>query len=374
MSRPLRNERDMIRELEAGTYTMGRLYQLAEQLGLADRPGGRDRIGDGREQFKRRVRTAVYERHRLGQPGLRKVPAEGGACWVVEGTIEQPRRMLLLWLPRDRAQAMLVLGQAVEILAACGQPVDLVVADPPWGLGRDRKNPNYRHQYGRDHSLVVPGYVDVDPRDYPAFTREWMEAAAAAIRPGGYLAVITGPQQAGRVQTTAEDYTGLTYVNSIAVERQRGMPTTRRLVHAHNVVTLLTKGPLKNPARVFHPPPGSPRGRNGGVYAVDVWSDIPEYSRPGLLRYDNALHPALVSRIIRMTTDEDNRVCDPFLGGGATLEACLRLNRVFIGGDVNPGSLRFSAARVLAEVAPEIEAVEQQNRLQPPLFELESSW
>ncbi|BCY09039.1 hypothetical protein [Actinoplanes sp. L3-i22] len=58
-----------------------------------------------------------------------------------------------------------------------------------------------------------------------------------SLRHGGYLAVVTGPQQAARVRTAAKDAAGLTYVNSIAVARRFGMFTTRRYAHQHNTVT-----------------------------------------------------------------------------------------------------------------------------------------
>jgi hypothetical protein len=371
--RPLRHERDMIRALEAGTYQLQDLYQQSELLGLADRDGGRDRIGGNREpKFQRRLRTAVYERHRLGQPGLHRLE---GARWLVEepfdpefGGPRVPRRMLLVWLPRNWAEAGLVLGEAAAILAACPEPIDLVVADPPWGLHRDRPQDSaYRNHERRNGALVVPGYVDVDPADYAAFTRDWIQEAARAMRRGGYLAVVTGPEQAARVQLAAQDYAGLTYVNSIPYERN-GLPTTRRLAHAHGVVSLLTKGPLRNPGRVFHPPAGSPRGRNGGVYAVDVWGDIPLLRRPGLLRYDNALHPALIRRIVSMTTDEGHLVVDPHNGGGTTLEVCLQTRRRFFGGDINPNALRYTAARMLTEVMPAIEAADLREQAAPTLF------
>ena len=68
----------------------------------------------------------------------------------------------------------------------------------------------------------------MDPAEYAEFTATWITAAAAALRPGGYLAVVTGAQQAARVQVTAEDAAGLTYVNSqsaLNTRRRRCRPT-----------------------------------------------------------------------------------------------------------------------------------------------------
>ena len=61
-----------------------------------------------------------------------------------------------------------------------------MLADPPWGLRRGQGRFADGHGYrGRDPGKVLGGYVDVEPADYPQFTREWVGAAATALRPGG---------------------------------------------------------------------------------------------------------------------------------------------------------------------------------------------
>lgn len=351
---PLRTEADLLRTLEAGTYTVQDLYRRAEAAGLADRPDGRKVIRDGQRKYQHRVRSALQTLRRQGR--ARRVDG-GEAAWLIEGTTAAPRRALFVWLPSDPSQIELVLGKAADVLRQAGEPIDLIVADPPWALGRDKAGSAYRRVYGRNHDQVVDGYVDVDPAEYADFTAEWVTAAAEVLRPGGHLAVVTGPQQAARVQTVAEDVAGLTYVNSIVVPRRFGVYTTRKFVHQHYRITLLTRGKLESRRRVFHRPEEMPRGRNGEIYAVDVWDGMPEERRNGKLRYDNMLHPEVPSRVIRSTTNAGDLVADPFNGGGSTLVACLMTGRRFFGGDENPGSLRFTMGRVLAEVIPNMQAV-----------------
>jgi len=345
----LRTETDLLRTLERGCYTLADLYRLAERAGLADRADGRRIIQDGQEQYKRRVRSALQT---LKRHGRARPAGTSRAAWLIEGTTDRPHRALLVWLPSEPSQVELVLGAATTVLEQADEPIDLIVADPPWALGRPASSSAYRRTYGRSHGQVVGGYVEVDPAEYGEFTARWIAAAGAALRPGGYLAVVTGAQQSARVQIAAEDIAGLTYVNSIAVARQFGLYSTRRYVHQHHRITLLTKGPLDSPQRVFHRPEEMPRGRTGQVYAVDLWTDVPEERRPGLLRYDNALSPTLVSRMVRSTTDVGDLVADPFLGSGTTAVVCLTQRRRFYGGDPNPNALRFAMARILAEVAP----------------------
>jgi DNA methylase len=133
------------------------------------------------------------------------------------------------------------------------------------------------------------------------------------------------------VQVAAEDEAGLTYVNSVTITRPFGLYSTRRFVHGHATLSILTRGPLNSSLRTFHRPAEMPRGRTGHIYATDVWTDIPEERRPGLLRYDNALSVPLVSRVIRAVTDEGDLVADPFLGSGTTAVACVLSVAVLVG-------------------------------------------
>ncbi len=347
----IRTEADLVRALDAGTETtLQDLYALARETGLADRPGGRERLANGQERYTRRVRSALYEHRRRGGAEQRR-RRDGEAYWLINGSYAEPRRALFVWLPGDPTQAELVVGDAVDTLNRCDEYAALIFGDPPWGLNRDNSKSRHHHTYARDHSKVVPGYVDVDPGQYREFTEQWMTAAAALIRPGGYLAVVTSPERGGRVQCTGEDL-GLTYVNQIAVERTMGMYCTSRYVHHHNVVNLFCSGPLDSAKRFFRRPLEMPRGPQGEVYAVDVWRDIPDERRPGLVRYDNMLHERLPSRVIRSTTRPGDLVVDPFLGGGSTLLAALRHGRRFYGGDKNLHSLQFAMARVVTELMP----------------------
>ncbi len=347
----LRTEADLLRTLERGTYTLQDLYRRAEQEGLADRDGGRDRIQDGQARYKRRMRTALYRFHKQG--AARRAD-NGEPLWLIEGTAEKPRRCLLVWLPRDPSQLELVLGDVEEVLRRTDEEFDLVFADPPYGLDRDKDNAG-RRTYGRDDDQVVPGYVDVDPAEYADFTARWIGAARDVIRPGGYLAVVTGPTQSARVQCAAED-AGLTFINSITVTRPFGLYATRRFVHGQWRITLMANGPYDSKRRHFDRPPEFPRGPKGQIYAVDVWRDIPENRRPDLVRYDNSVHWTMPSRVIRATTRPGDLVADPFLGGGSTPEACLRTRRRFYGGDLNPEALRYTMARLVDEVIPTMAA------------------
>jgi site-specific DNA-methyltransferase (adenine-specific) len=69
------------------------------------------------------------------------------------------------------------------------------------------------------------------------------------------------------------------------------------------------------------------------------------------VRYDNALPLRMVKRAVSTFSEPAALVVDPFVGSGTTAAACWPLGRRFVGGDVNPNALRFTAARLLLEHA-----------------------
>ena len=130
------------------------------------------------------------------------------------------------------------------------------------------------------------------------------------------------------------------------------LATLRRPACSHWAITIMCRGALGNPRRVFNPPQDQPAARSGHPYPLDWWSEgNGRADRPRLLRYDNSLPLPLVLRAVTAFSDDGEHVVDPFLGGGTTAVACWRAGRRFTGGDLNPHALRFSAARLLAEHA-----------------------
>jgi DNA methylase len=345
----LRNERDVALALAGGTVTVEELYEACVAAGVSQRAQGHEPIPThgGDQVYKRRARGALQGLKRAGQ--ARRV-APG--TWIITGTPQRPRWALLVPLHGDLATMELVLGDAIETLTRAEEPVDLIVTDPPWCLQRGHAGAAYHRTYRRDREQVMPGYLDVPAADYAQFTTAWVAAAARALRPGGHLAVVTGPQQAARVQVAAED-AGLTYVNTIAVGRTFPLRTTRRLAFAHWAVSVLCRGPLDHPARYYACPDDLPRARSGIDYGQDLWLDVPPHRRNGQLRWDNELPPLLVSRLIRAFTRQPvygqpgELTADPFVGSGTTALVALALGRRFYGGDLAPNALRLTMARVL---------------------------
>jgi DNA modification methylase len=344
----LASEADVLRTLRAGTYTLEQLYALCEERAPVGRDRGHDPVPDhaGDTRWKRRVRGALQGLRRRG-----RAERIGRSSWALQGTTERPSRLLLIVAGGEPREFELRLRDAVALLAELEEPIDLVLCDPPWALRRGSGHFADGNGYRRNHTRVVPGYVDIDVERYLEFTHGWVTQAAAALRPAGQLAVITGPQRAAIVQHAAEN-ARLTWVSSIVARREFPLATLRRPASAHWTITVMCRGALGNPRRVFNPPRDLPAARSGHPYPLDWWAEgNGRADRPRLLRYDNSLPLPLVLRLVQAFSDPGEHVVDPFVGGGTTAIACWQTGRQFTGGDLNPHAIRFTAARLLSEHA-----------------------
>ncbi len=338
----LRTEADVIRQLEPGAYELQELYAKVEEAGVAGRDGGYELVQDGQARFKRRVRNVVTQLKRQGD-----MSPLGDARWLIEGSKARPERAMLV-LFGEPSEITLALKAAHELLREIDAPVDLILADPPYQLNVNQGRGDVGARiYARDQSMVIKGYVDVEPdREYSDFTDEWMGPAFEALRPGGQIAVVTGDEQAAYIQLSAKKH-GLTYVNQIIVTKPFPLRTTKRFASSHSVVSVVTKGSLYRADRTFNVPPELPLAASGVSYPKDVWTDIPKYERPGRVRYANSLAPELVDRLVRTFSNEGDHLVYPFFGGGYIAVLCALTNRRLTAGDVNPESLRFGMARTL---------------------------
>lgn len=83
---------------------------------------------------------------------------------------------------------------------------------------------------------------------------------------------------------------------------------------------------------------------NSQMGNTDVWDDINFYK-------EKRLHPTqkpqkLLERIIYASSNEGDLILDPFMGSGSTGEACLRMNRNFIGIELDDKYFEITKNRI----------------------------
>lgn len=84
---------------------------------------------------------------------------------------------------------------------------------------------------------------------------------------------------------------------------------------------------------------------NAQMGLTDVWDDVNFYSEK------DRVHPTqkpqkLLARLLLASSNENDIVLDPFMGGGSTALACINNNRQYIGFEIDEGYFTKSLARL----------------------------
>lgn len=84
-----------------------------------------------------------------------------------------------------------------------------------------------------------------------------------------------------------------------------------------------------------------------GTIPTNVWDDIPSGLKvKKQTDYYSEKHPKILERIIKASSNEGDLVADFYCGSGTTLDVAKRLNRCYLGCDINKDAVRISKERL----------------------------
>lgn len=109
---------------------------------------------------------------------------------------------------------------------------------------------------------------------------------------------------------------------------------------------LMESGMIKVPQTSKYPQFKQYLEESKGVILDNNWQDI-YYVKYGAM-YFSEKPKALIERIIKASSKENDLVADFYLGSGTTAVVCKELNRNFIGCDINPKAIEITNERLSA--------------------------
>lgn len=207
--------------------------------------------------------------------------------------------------------------------------VDLIITDPPYGIGGDRL---HKH-YNRREEFVLDGYVEVPSKHYAEFSRRWITEAERVLRPGGSLYVVSGYTNLRHILNALAE-TSLVEVNHLIWRYNFGVYTRSKYISSHYHVLYYVKpgGPVTFNAFCRFGEAERTDGERSLNYQdrEDVWIINREY-KPGRTKNKNQLPMELLTRIIQYSSNPGDLVADLFLGSFSTAKAAIGLGRRALG-------------------------------------------
>ena len=233
------------------------------------------------------------------------------------------------------SQINLQCGDAVELFKSFGnESIDLIIADPPYNLGKD---------YGNNHDLK--GFDE-----YISFTREWLTEAKRVLKPNGTIYVFMGVRFISYLYNIMERELELFFNSWIVWHYTQGLGKTKGFSPRHDDILVFNKGKefifnldeVRVPQK-FYRERNNMRGANPG----DVWEfSHVHYSNPNRQNHPTQKPEGIIERIVLTSSNKGDLVLDPFSGSGTTLRVCQQLERNAIGFELNPEYVSMTESRL----------------------------
>jgi site-specific DNA-methyltransferase (adenine-specific) len=237
------------------------------------------------------------------------------------------------------------------------ESVDLVIADPPYCLGKD---------YGNGSDCL-------NPREYLQWSMKWIDRVVTKLKASGSLYIFLSWRYAPEIFSYAK--TKMTMINEIIWDRR--VPSmggsTRRFSSVHDNIGLFVKSKSYyfNVDSVRIPyDEETKKARSRSIFVGKKWlevgynpKDVWSISRLHAIHSEREEHPTqkpleIVERMISASSPVGGLILDPFMGSGTTAVAALKLGRNFIGFELNAEYCNMIQKRIRNGDSPLFESVQ----------------
>ena len=226
-------------------------------------------------------------------------------------------------------------GDALDILKSIDScSVDLIIADPPYNLGKD---------YGNNHDQKTF-------YDYLEFSRTWTKEAYRILKNTGTIYTFMGVRFISYLYSILEKECNFIFNSWITWHYTQGLGKTKGFSPRHDDILMFTKSQnykfflddIRVPQKYYRSI-NNMRGANPG----DVWT----FSHVHYCNSNRQEHPTqkpegIIERMVLASSEENDIVIDPFSGSGTTLRVCQQLNRNCIGIELNPDYVQITKERL----------------------------
>lgn len=243
----------------------------------------------------------------------------------------------------------LFLGDALEVMATFpNESFDMVFADPPYFLSNDGISCS-----GGKQVSVNKGDWDkgIDLEEKHDFNRRWIRECKRLLTVNGTI-WISGTFHNIYSCGMALEQEGFRILNNITWRKLNPPPNLSCRTFTHSTETILwARKNEKKSKHYFNYQ--LMKEANGGKQMKDVWEGplTPKQEK------EYGKHPTqkplyLLERIIKASTQEGDRILDPFVGSGTTCVAAKKLRRYAIGIDFTEEYLSIAQNRLEDEEVP----------------------
>jgi len=221
-----------------------------------------------------------------------------------------------------------------EIQKLDDESIDLIIADPPYGLGKD---------YGNDSDKMPE-------KDFLEWNENWLLSVVPKLKKSGGLYIFTTWRYSPEIFVFLKKH--MIMLNEIIWDRR--VPSmggsTRRFSSVHDTIGFFAKTSKHyfdlDSIRIPYDAE-TKKARSRSIFVGTKWlelgynpKDLWSVSRLHRIHAQRENHPTqkpveIIERMIKASCPPNGIVLDPFAGSGTTVEACINTNRQYIAYEIN---------------------------------------
>ncbi len=240
-----------------------------------------------------------------------------------------------------------------DFLAGAGRipdaSIDLIVADPPYNLGKD---------YGNDSDRL-------ESAEFLEWTFKWLDLAIPKLKTTGSLYIFATWRYSPEIFSFLKTHlkTPLLMINEIIWDRK--VPSmggsTRRYSSVHDTIGFFARSRDYyfdiDAVRIPYDA-ATKKARSRSIFVGKKWlevgynpKDVWSVSRLHRIHSEREDHPTqkpleIIERMVRASCPSNGTVLDPFAGSGTTVAACLLNDRNYVAFEINEDYYRTILGRV----------------------------
>ncbi len=248
-------------------------------------------------------------------------------------------------------------GSCLEILNSLPEKsVDLIFADPPYNL-------QLQNELIRPNQTIVDAVNDEwdqfdDFAEYDQFTRNWLTNCQRVLKDEGTIWVIGSYHNIFRVGSIMMDL-GYWILNDIIWYKTNPMPNFRGTRFTNATETLIWAKKSSNQKKYtfnYHLMKNlNDEKQMQNVWYIPLCTGTERIKINGRKAHSTQKPEALLYRVILSSSNAGDIILDPFFGSGTTGAVAKKLNRNFIGIEMEPKYIEVAEQRIA--------------NITPPLFE-----
>ena len=214
--------------------------------------------------------------------------------------------------------------------------IDLILTDPPYNLGLFMKSRETNLKQMRSNFFGSAGWDNLEFEEWIESMDDFFAEAARTVKVGGSLIMFMSLIKIETIIKLAEKH-GFYYKTTGIWHKLNPMPRNMNL-HFINSTEAWLYFVYKKHTGTFN---------NDGKAIHDFFeTSVTPTGERKFGKHPTQKPLALMSQFVRLLSNENDTVMDPFMGSGSSGEAALILKRNFIGSEINADYFQISNERL----------------------------